>query len=172
MSVWNKAEYFSRFDRSGNLINNLIDENNHRQPNGRSAKARTRPKRQSSNLKQNANNNKPQSKSYHQNKPKNNSRRLSQSSNDIIGIDLQSYYCQKKDPEVTTQRFSQSLNLHGIDGIFEDKCSYDFCSNNPPETDRPCSHSDPPSDINFVRRASIVTDLNDVAAQCEGTVFI
>jgi len=148
-SAWNEAEYFSRFDRSGNLINNLIDENNHHQSNGTSAEARTRPKRQSPSLKRNANNNKPQSKSYHQNKPKNNSRRLSQSTNDIIGIDLQSCYRQKKDPEVTTQRFSQSVNLHGIDCLFEDEYSCNFCSEDAPETERPRPSSDPPSDIDF-----------------------
>jgi len=163
-SAWNEAEYFSRFTRSGNLMDDLIDENNHHQSNGRPAEARTKPKRRSPSLKQNATNNKPQSKSYHQNKPKNNSRRLSQSSNCIIGIDLESYYRQKEDPEVTTQRFSRSCNLHGIDGLFEDEYSnVDFCSEDPPETERPHPSNDPPSDIDFVRRASIVADLNDAA---------
>ena len=36
---------------------------------------------------------------------------------------------------------------------------------------RPYPHSDPPLDIDFLRRASIVADLNDVAAPFEGTVF-
>jgi len=157
-TAWNEAAYFSRFDRSGNLV----DENNHHQSNRRPAKAHKKRKRRSPSLKRNANNIKPQSKSYHQDKPKNNSRRLSQSSNDVIGIDFQGYYRQKGDPECTTPRCSQSCHLQGIDGLFEDEYSHvDFGSEDPPETERPRPSYDPPSDIDFERRASIVADLND-----------